>query len=325
MLAGCAGVPTKPTSESDLLPRQGAVVELDNVSTEHGKTFEVDAPGMLRDALERALTEEEIKWSGDPSQDRFVLSIEIVEYEMGNAFKRWLLPGWGGTILSVRCELKDASSGALALSMNHKRGVYVGGGYTIGAWRYIFKSVAHDIATELMIRIEGKGVVVNLSPRSEKEVDIPVAQVPLRVKVEPFTDLQKTGRRIGEREAAFGVSMGNVYLSRDVADAVREAIGDELRGAGHTLVDSGQDVTVSGEILKFWVETKTTPLYWDIVGTVEVGLTLESPARGMEKVKRRHSTQQVKRTYVWPSGEIMSQVLEACLGELANKIRSESF
>ncbi len=325
ILAGCASAPTKPTVESDLLPREGAVVELGSVSVKAGEKFQVDAPGMLRDAFERALTEEKIKWSGDPATDLFLLDVQIVDYEMGNAFKRWLLPGYGSTILAVKGELKEVESGALALSFEHKRGVYAGGAFTIGAWRMIFQSVADDIARELKIRIDGKGLVVNLPPRSAKEIDIPTAQVRQRLKIERFVDRQETGRRIGEREAAFGVSMGNVYLSRDIADVVREAIADELQGAGHTLVDSGQDITVSGEIIKFWVETKTTVLYWDVIGAIEVKLTLESPLPGKEKVGREYSARQVQRTYVWPTETVMSQVLEACLGELISNIRSDAF
>ena len=79
---------------------------------------------------------------------KLVLAADIVEYEPGDAFKRWLLPGWGATVLVVRGTLVDAEKRAVG-SVEAKRTVEAGGGYTIGAWETVFRDIANDIVTKL--------------------------------------------------------------------------------------------------------------------------------------------------------------------------------
>ena len=76
-----------------------------------------------------------------------MLDCKIVEYDKGNAFKRWLLPGWGSTALSIECNLREGS--LVVGTIEVRRTIDVGGGYTIGAWRTVFKTVAEDVAKEL--------------------------------------------------------------------------------------------------------------------------------------------------------------------------------
>jgi len=102
---------------------------------------------MLADALGNALRERNLQWKGEATP-KLVLAADIVEYEAGDAFKRWLLPGWGATVLVVRGTLVDAESRKVG-SVEAKRTVEAGGGYTIGAWETIFRDVANDIVTRL--------------------------------------------------------------------------------------------------------------------------------------------------------------------------------
>jgi hypothetical protein len=58
------------------------------------------------------------------------------------------MPGWGATVLVVRGTLVDADNRTVG-SVEAKRTVEAGGGYTIGAWETIFRDVANDIVTRL--------------------------------------------------------------------------------------------------------------------------------------------------------------------------------
>jgi len=82
--------------ETDILSEPGASIEMGRVSAAEGNVFESDALGMLREAINQELEQRQIRWSGDASRPRFILNATIINYEMGNSFKRWLLPGWGG-------------------------------------------------------------------------------------------------------------------------------------------------------------------------------------------------------------------------------------
>ncbi len=323
LLAGCASLQPEAKYETDLLSKHGASIEVGNVTAEEGKVFEADAVGMLREALDRELEHRQIRWAGDASAERFILKAMIINYEMGNAFKRWLLPGYGSTILEVKCDLVSGRDGSLAATLHHKRGVYMGGAFTIGAWKGIFDSVAADIANELETRLKGKGFVVSAEPWSAKDIKIEPARTQLKIKVLPLEDQRPEKGRIGERFAAFNVSMGNVYLSRDVSGFLSETISDDLRAAGHSIQDTGQDVTVSGSVLKFWIGTKTTLFYWDIVGETELKLAAKSSQPDSTSRERLYTVRQVKRTYVWPTQTLFNEVLNACMEELMQKIRSE--
>lgn len=313
---GCV-TPSTMKGKSGMLPKPGTHVELRSVTNVSGATFEVDAVGLLRQAMGKALSDEELAWSTGDSPDHFIVHLEIAEYRPGNAFKRWLLPGYGSTVLAVQGRLTDASTGALAASIKYQRSVHSGGAFSIGAWESIFQAVADDLAQDLKIRIEkGGDFSVSLTPRSEQEPAPLLPESAPKIKVGSITDMRSDKGRIGERTAAFGVSMGDVYLSRQVREVIHDALVDDFLAAGYRVVDSGQDITVEGHVSKFWVRTDTTPLYWDIVGDIEIELTRDT-------ARRRHfACHQTDRTYIYPSASLIGKVLDNCMSDLMENVRT---
>jgi len=315
-VTGCA-TPSTMKGESDLLPKPGARVELHSVTNVSGKNFDVDAVGLLRKAMQTALSDEQLAWAAGDNPEHFIVNLEVTHYRPGNAFKRWLLPGYGSTVLAVRGKLSDASTGAVAASIDYQRSVHAGGAFTIGAWETIFQTVADDLAQDLKTRIEkGGSFVVSLTPRAEQRPVPPPSDGARKIKVARFTDMRSDKGRIGERTAAFGVSMGDVYLSRRVPEVIYEALVDDLWVAGYRVVDSGQDITAQGHVSKFWVHTDTTALYWDIVGEIEIEIESDTAP------PRRFACHQVDRTYTWPSTSLIGTVLDNCMSELFTTVRT---
>ena len=109
---------------------------------------------MLTDAFAKELRKETMLWDGG-SDTKLVLNSKIVEYAKGNAFKRWLLPGWGSTVLTIQCDLMNGNN--VVGSAEARRTVSVGGGYTIGAWKTIFASVSKDVVGDLRSQILNNG------------------------------------------------------------------------------------------------------------------------------------------------------------------------
>jgi len=292
-------------------------------------TGDVDAEALLRSALESSLAGAGLLWKGDPAEDRYALELEVVEYDPGNAFKRWLLPGYGATILRVRGRLLDRRSGAVAAEIDHQRSVIWGGAYTIGAWKSIFASVAKDVARDLENHTRAKGFFVALAPWASRQLEIPRAPEPRDLSIGPFLDRRPDRGRIGERFAAFGVSMGDIHMARDPADFLREALGDDLRAAGHRVAAEGDGAAseVSGELLRFWVRTETTALYWDVVAEIELRLSLRPPASaGAASTSPRsvtHACEHRERTYTWPSKSLVERTLDACLADLLAAFRAD--
>jgi hypothetical protein len=300
--------------------RPDASIKLGSVSNEANSGAEIDAAFMLKEALQKALAKQDVLSVSNQQINQFILNSSIMEYEKGNAFKRWLLPGYGSTILSVKCEVIDSQSGTLVATLQHKRSVSAGGAYSIGAWEYIFDSLANDIARELERRINNKGFVVHLTPLSEKDLDIKLAKQSLRIKLLPIDDHRPEKGRIGERHAAFNVSMGDIFLHRQMSGFFNEYLTDYLLASGHSIVETDQDITIEPLINKFWIRTDTTVLYWDIIGEIDIRLSLLKATPEEKKWDKYYSCQQSSRTYVYPTVKISEQVMENCLDELMQKI-----
>jgi hypothetical protein len=155
VLSGCGAVSHEAKLLDTYVPQPRTLIEVAEVANSTGQEPKVDGEvvnieQMLSDALAEKLRRDEFLWTGGPGRE-LVLKSKIVEYEPGDAFKRWLLPGWGSTVLAVECELRDGDQ--LVGTLRARRTVSIGGAYTIGAWRTIFASLADDVVTELRGKI----------------------------------------------------------------------------------------------------------------------------------------------------------------------------
>jgi hypothetical protein len=126
-MGACASMEDQ-TFSSDPLVRPGAKIELGSVTIPPDKSYEIDAATLMREALRDSLSERGIIWESELEADRFLLNVVVSDYEPGNAFGRWLMPGLGSTILHVSGELIDQSSGESAGTLDYEKGVYAGGG-----------------------------------------------------------------------------------------------------------------------------------------------------------------------------------------------------
>jgi hypothetical protein len=108
---------------------------------------------MLRDAMVNELAEDNLLGTQD-SPDVVEMNLNIIEYRKGDAFKRWLWPGYGSTVLVIEATLLDRD-GNVDATAQANRSVDAGGGFTTGAWEKIFKTVASDLVSDLKGSISG--------------------------------------------------------------------------------------------------------------------------------------------------------------------------
>lgn len=323
LISGCATGQVKSTGGTavDLLPRPGATVELGKITCDVARQLDFNPSDLLRETLVTALKEEHLLWPGD-NTPRFNFSARIVDYEPGNAFKRWVLPGWGSTVLEVRGELQESESGNVAAVVENKRSVIAGGAYTIGAWKSIFNSVATELVQEMKTRINGGGFVVTLVPYSDLSTGAGQARNPLEIDIKGIRDLRTDKLRLGERTAAFNVKMDDIYANRRVGDYMVETLSDALRSVGFKVGSSSSGVTVQGELQKFRVETPASMLYWDITAEIEIKLLVNGPSQEPATI-RVYTSEQKERTYVWPSAGLIEKVVSASVADIMNQIQSD--
>ncbi|PWB81342.1 MAG: hypothetical protein C3F08_02115 [Candidatus Methylomirabilota bacterium] len=151
LLSACGSVQHSVKLDESFTPDSGTPIQVGQVANQTGHTFDVNVEQLLTDALTEKLRDKQLLWPGGDGR-RLMLTSTIVEYEEGNAFKRWMLPGWGSTVLTVRGDLKDGER--LVGSVDARRTVSFGGAFTIGAWKSIVGNVAEDIVGELHAKLQ---------------------------------------------------------------------------------------------------------------------------------------------------------------------------
>jgi hypothetical protein len=88
-------------------------------------------------------------------------------------------------------------------------------------------------------------------------LDISGPLLTAKISMEPLVDTRENPSLVAENREKAG-KVRQMTTSSDVAGFVTEHLRDSLRGAGLTLVDGGADVSISGEIRKFFVTEMNT-------------------------------------------------------------------
>lgn len=154
-LVGCGATQFVAKMPDSLAVKPGELIELLPIENATGKTLEVPADKIFNEYMAKLLQERNLlAASAQPSS--LVFKAKLVEYEPGNAFGRWLLPGVGTTVCTVHAELLDKKTGALAGRMEARQTVSFGGAYSIGADEYICKRAADDLIAEIDKRLGKK-------------------------------------------------------------------------------------------------------------------------------------------------------------------------
>lgn len=122
---------------------------------EHQDGYSLDVAATFQEDLKAALESKGYQVfdvAGAPP-GALVVQCTFVSYEEGNAFKRWLLPGWGSTEATVSTKLVDKKTGEHLGDLLSKQQVAAGGLLSVGAYRQILKSVAAEVATAIDTKI----------------------------------------------------------------------------------------------------------------------------------------------------------------------------
>ena len=306
------------------------------------ETYKIDVNTIFRTELEDALSGKGLLCIEKQKSDCNILNIKVNSYEMGSAFKRWLLPGYGATIFDIECELKN-NKGELIAKFEHSRSIESGGFLTIGGSTIVIKKVSKDITKYIEKGMTGKigsfwihdpafknkkakkksSFFISLDPWPENENEVPKTKVVRSVNLIDFTDSRLEKERIGERTAAFNVSMGNVFFDRDVIGYFDESFRNEILATGNKISETDYEISINGELMKLWIRTETTAFYWDVIAEIELVLLVENNTNN-KSFKNKYKSESSSRTYIYPSKKIVSQVLEESFRKLIYDIRKDN-
>lgn len=145
VLSGCATKSSFEPANSSVKIPSTAKFKLGEIQDNSGfsaSSEDIEPVKAMKDALLAELNKAGLN-GGD-----YIINVELTEYQPGNAFARWLLPGLGGTYLKTKTTIIDPESKILAI-IPVNRTVAAGGAFTIGAWRECFQDVAIEIVKVL--------------------------------------------------------------------------------------------------------------------------------------------------------------------------------
>ena len=147
---------------------------------------------------------------------------------------------------------------------------------------------------------------------------------PARVRIGPVKEVRTefVGKLIGKKTTIGNIPMGHIEMSPLPTDLIAQLLRSELGAAGHTIVDSGEDFSIDTQLYKFRVLTPATAINWDVNGTVEILIRITGS--GGKRHEARYATTCTDRTYSWPSQEIITTVVTACIDKIAAQLRDDA-
>lgn len=119
-----------------------------------------------------------------------------------------------------------------------------------------------------------------------------------------------------KREAAFGVSLGDITFDPSEAQIVKNVLEAELT---KLMKEKGIQTIkeFSCNIVNFDVKTPATALYWDVTGRIHLLLKQNGKEYGL-------SGTHTERTYVYPSDTIIKKTLDESLSQIAAQLKQVS-
>lgn len=151
LIAGCAkGKPMAWFDKESSWAGYGAI-EVEPVVNETGKSYDFDVAGELTKAIRARLSDKGDAIAEYPFQEEGVLVLKsaLTLFQPGNAFKRWLLRGYGTTACRVKSTLIDKATGKIVGEIVVEKSVSTGGWYTVGANTRVVGEIADDIVLKL--------------------------------------------------------------------------------------------------------------------------------------------------------------------------------
>jgi hypothetical protein len=174
-------------------------------------------------------------------------------------------------------------------------------------------------ALALALCLACSGDLVLRPPReAPQRGDTPLSALPpMKIAVPPAEGGASTRDAVGERAGALGGAESRFYLTDDPDAVVWWVVTDELRAAGHEVVRSGGDASVSIRLQQFAVNSHKRGLGWDVTAEVRFSLHVARTPGAEDWSESVYTAERSQRTYLWPGTRTAERVLGGCLEEVA--------
>jgi hypothetical protein len=172
--------------------------------------------------------------------------------------------------------------------------------------------------------------LIRLFPSTGLAKTSSLSRIPkVRVYVGAF-EYENNPISLGYKVAAFDVKVNEVLLmDRTIREVVRDSVASTWQTAGHELVQSDQDITVSGIIDKFEVDSPAHLLRWDAswdaVATIQFSLFIGFPQHpDHQPIRRQYKASQKIETISGPNQDHFEQAVNQCLQKIIQQMLSDA-
>ena len=146
---------------------------------------------------------------------------------------------------------------------------------------------------------------------------------PVTYSISEFAVSQGTGQlpgRIGERKTIGNISLGMVSIDPPPSVLLAKRIDRQMSSAGHRKSQANPSVIITGDVKQFEFHTDVTATYWDMVvnANVDIGLAQRS-----KSLKRNYIEHCEERTYIYPSGELIQELVAKCADSIATQFAND--
>ena len=126
---------------------------------------------------------------------------------------------------------------------------------------------------------------------------------------------------VGLRAAGLGQPEGAIYLTEGPGDVLRQLVAQELRAAGHKLVDEDPEVEVTVHVLAFEVQMGPRSLLWDVRAEIRMALELLGKQGSTTTTgKFIYTVERQGSSVLWPAIATAERILAECLADLAELV-----
>lgn len=145
----------------------------------------------------------------------------------------------------------------------------------------------------------------------------PLAAIaPLRIAVSIAAEGVPADAPVGERAAGWGRPAAPIVLTERPVDVVRRVVVQELREAGHEMVDEGADVTVSVALRDFGIDAPRAGSGWDVVAHLEVALRVARVAGSADWSEFVYSAERTGHSLLPPGIGFTERILGELVSDL---------
>lgn len=202
--------------------------------------------------------------------------------------------------------------------MSYQRTVAVNGNMSTATWMRISDALMTNLADDFSFRSQHSGIVVRLPSWASVPTNLTKTPTARAFHVAITSDGRSDPYAIGN------VGETEVRLARRATDYIAEMLTDELRGSGHTIVPAKDGRLVGSQLETFWISSVSASFGWDTTAEIEVALEVGPPPGVKRKKAEYHVCSVSEHTSSRPTEPDLARVLQACLTQLVQSIRSDS-